>query len=161
MTGDISSLGRPFKPIVAFYQLQVTPVEKVLPRILEKLYSEGMVTVVRAETEERVAALSHFLWTYAQSSFLPHGWAKDSTPNDQPIWLTTGEDRPDSASALVLLDSVFQVPSAPYQRCYYFFDGTESEACLKAQTYQKTLGENGLEMRFWIQTAAGGWTQGR
>ena len=156
----IPSSAQESKLTVAFYQLQVTPVEKVLPRILEKLYAEGFITVVRAGTEDRVAALSHFLWTYAQSSFLPHGWSKESHPNDQPIWLTTGEDRPDKARALVLLDSVCHIPSTPYQRCYFFFDGTDLEASLKAQAYRKTLQERGLEMRFWVQTQTGGWVQG-
>ena len=62
---------------IAFYQLRRTPLEKALPKLLEKVLESGRRAVVLAASEERAEALNAALWTYEQGSFLPHGTARD------------------------------------------------------------------------------------
>ncbi len=76
----------------------------MLQRLLERVLERGKRAVVVAASDERVAYLNTFLWTYAQRSFLPHGAADDGFAEDQPIYLTSAEENPGNATVLLLLD---------------------------------------------------------
>ena len=73
---------------VRFHHLERRRVDQALPRLLERAQEEGRRVVVRASSEEMVAALNERLWTYDDASFLPHGAAGDGDPMTQPIFLT-------------------------------------------------------------------------
>ena len=89
---------------IAFYHLERSTLEATLAKLLEKALAGGLRAVVKAGSEERVAALDAALWTYEQGSFLAHGSAKDGDGPDQPIWLTAGDDNPNAATVLFLTD---------------------------------------------------------
>src|SRR3546814_6218378 len=62
---------------VDFYHLTRTPVESVLPRLLEKVVSGGERALVVAGDAGLLARLDEQLWRYEPASFLPHGIAGD------------------------------------------------------------------------------------
>ena len=57
---------------IGFYHLTCTPLERALPKLLEKVLASGARAVVRAGSDERVEFLNGALWTYQPASFLPH-----------------------------------------------------------------------------------------
>ncbi len=90
---------------IGFYHLTATPLERALPRLLERAVGGGHRILVRAASAERVEHLDTVLWTYDEASFLPHGSARDGNAAAQPIWLTDGPDNPNAASMLILVDA--------------------------------------------------------
>src|SRR3546814_16851057 len=60
---------------VDFYHLTRTPVESVLPRLLEKVVSGGERALVVAGDAGLLARLDEQLWRPEPASFLPHGLA--------------------------------------------------------------------------------------
>lgn len=74
---------------VQFYHLITTPLERALPKLLEKAYGGGFKTLLVAESDERVEQLNQLLWTYDPNSFLPHGSVQDGDSEQQPILLAT------------------------------------------------------------------------
>ena len=56
-----------------FFHLERRRVEQALPLLLERAYQDGKRVMVRASSDELVAALNDRLWTYDDASFLPHG----------------------------------------------------------------------------------------
>src|SRR5207244_8646954 len=91
---------------IGFYHLLATPLERALPRLLERARAQGYRIVVRAASAERVEHLNALLWTYDDASFLPHGSARDGSPESQPIWLSDRAENPNDAAMLVLVDGV-------------------------------------------------------
>ena len=89
---------------IGFYHLLTTPLDRALPRLLERARAQGYRIVVRAASPDRVEHLNSVLWTYDEASFLPHGSARDGNAANQPIWLTDGDDNPNAATMLVLVD---------------------------------------------------------
>ena len=65
---------------IGFYHLLTTPLERALPRLLERARAQGYRLVVRAASSERVEHLNALLWTYDEAGFLPHGSARDGDP---------------------------------------------------------------------------------
>ena len=91
-------------PQADFYHLQKQTLENVLPKLLEKAYATGKRIKVKIGNEERVEFINGILWTYDDQSFIPHGSKKDGFAEDQPVWLTAGDDNPNNAEFLFLVD---------------------------------------------------------
>ncbi len=74
---------------IQFYHLTATPLERALPKLLEKALAGGFRALLVAPSDERVEQLNQLLWTYDPNSFLPHGSVKDGHVDEQPILLVS------------------------------------------------------------------------
>ena len=142
---------------IAFYHLTHSPLEAALPRLLEKTLEAGKRAVVTAGSEERVESLNGHLWTYSQRGWLPHGSRQDGFADDQPIWLTTGEDRPNGATFLFLTDGAKASAPEVFERCFDLFDGNDPTAVEAARDRWRAYKDAGHALASWQQTDAGGW----
>ena len=142
---------------IAFYHLQRSPLEQVLPRLLEKTLAAGKRAVVLAGSEDRVEALAMALWTYHPDSWLPHGTAKDGEAQYQPIWLSPHDENPNGATFLFLTDGMDSENTANFERCFDLFDGNDDEALAAARARWKARKEAGHTVTYWQQTESGGW----
>lgn len=140
---------------MGFYHLLSTPLERALPKLLERAREQGYVIVVRAGSAERVAQLDALLWTYEEASFLPHGSASDGNAAAQPIWLTDRDENPNRATMLMLLDGVEASDLSPFSRCADIFDGKDESAVAAARERWRRAREAGHELTYWQQKAAG------
>ena len=131
------------------------PLERALPRLLERARAQGHAIVVRAASPERVEHLNALLWTYDEASFLPHGSARDGDAARQPIWLGHGAENPNGASMLVVVDGVEPADLASFARCADLFDGNDPAAVEAARQRWRRALEAGHTLTYWQQTAAG------
>ena len=143
---------------IGFYHLLSTPLERALPRLLERACALGHRIVVRAASSERVEHLNAALWTYGEASFLPHGSARDGHPEMQPIWLTDRDENPNGASMVVLVDGLEAADLEAFTRCADIFDGNDADAVAAARSRWRRAREAGHGLTYWRQTASG-WEQ--
>jgi len=140
---------------VLFYHLTRTPLERVLPDLLEKTRGRGWRAVVQAGSEERVEALDQHLWTYTEESFLAHGTAKDGAAAEQPIYLTAGPDHPNGAEVRFFVDGAEVGEVAGLTRGVVIFDGRDEAAVAGARTLWRRLSAEGHEVTYWQQNERG------
>ena len=140
---------------VGFYHLLSTPLERALPKLLERAWSRGHRIVVRAASPERVEHLNIVLWTYEEGAFLPHGSARDGNPGMQPIWLTHCHENPNGASMLVLVDGLAAEDLGSFTRCADLFDGNDADAVEAARERWRRAREAGHDLTYWQQTTSG------
>ena len=140
---------------VGFYHLISTPLERSLPRLLERARTQGYRIVVKAASLERVEHLNAALWTYDEAAFLPHGSARDGNAAMQPIWLTHSDENPNGATMLVLVDGVEAENIGSYARCADLFDGNDAGAVEAARTRWRRAREAGHTLTYWQQTTSG------
>lgn len=142
---------------VSFYHLQSDPIERALPRLLEKVTERGFRVLLRGQTAERLEILDEALWSYRPDSFLPH--ARDESgldPASQPILLTlTGEGNGNGANVLVLTEDAAAEDLSDYERCLYMFDGNDETALTAARTRWKALKEQDIPVSYYQQTEMG------
>ena len=136
---------------VGFYHLRTTPLERALPRILERALADGHRIVVMAGSAERVEHLDALLWTYDDASFLPHGTARDGSAERQPVWLTTADENPNDATMLVLVDGARSSRLAAYARCCDVFDGNDEAAVVAARERWREAKAAGHRLVYWEQ----------
>ena len=144
---------------IAFYQLRRTPLEKALPKLLEKVLESGRRAAVLTGSEERADALNAALWTYEQGSFLPHGTARDGRPERQPILLSADDEAPNGAHIVVMVDGIAPSDLDRFERCLDMFDGTDPQALEAARARWREHKDRGDTVTYWEQTEGGSWEQ--
>lgn len=145
---------------IGFYQLTTSPLERALPKLLEKILELNKRAVILCGSEERLEFLNSALWTLGKASFLPHGTEKEGFPDDQPIWLTVKDECPNGASFLIQTDGAESPSLDTYERCLDLFDGSDEDATLTARKRWKTYQDQGHKMTYWTQTPKGTWEKG-
>ncbi|HEY3695628.1 DNA polymerase III subunit chi [Phenylobacterium sp.] len=140
---------------VWFYHLEQTALEQALPELLEKTLARGWKAVVRAREAGRIEHLDQWLWTYRDDSFLPHAPAGEPHAERQPILLTTGQENPNGAEALFLLDGAEPGPLDGYARAMVLFDGRDEAALAVARAQWSALKAAGAAMSYWKQQGRG------
>lgn len=151
------------KPLeILFYHLQVKPLEKALPQLLERSLDRGWHVCLQTRTEEKAVALNEALWTYSDESFLPHGMARDGDAEFQPIYLTDGTENPNGAQIRFFVESAQIAPALaaseePYERVVIMFDGNNEAELLDARAQWKALKGTGATLSYFQQTDDGRW----
>jgi DNA polymerase III subunit chi len=147
---------------VRFHHLDRRRVDQALPRLLERALEEGRRVVVRASSDEMVAALNERLWTYDDASFLPHGAAGDGDPMTQPIFLTSEAENPNGATMLVRLSGVEAAEAdEAFDVAILMFDGRDEAALAHARGEWRRLKDQGRTVSYWRESDEGDWEQAR
>ena len=137
---------------VSFYQLLKTPLEKALPKLVEKIYQGGYRVLIVCENQERVEVLNTVLWTFSPGSFIPHGY--EGSAKAQPIWLTTDLTNANEANVIILTNGQSVNPPA-FEKCIDIFDGNDEGALKAARERYTTYKKQVHNMAFWRQTETG------
>ncbi len=142
---------------VLFYHLERTTLEKALPDLLVRSLARSWRVVLTVGSDERLEALNNQLWSFDDSSFLPHGSAADGHAADQPIWLTTGDDNPNGANVRFLVDGASTEDFSGFERLVFMFDAADADALATARGAWKKAREAGADATYWKQDENGRW----
>jgi DNA polymerase-3 subunit chi len=147
-------------PEVWFYHLTSTSLEASLPELVERSLARGWRVVLRCGSEPGMAALDEMLWTYREETFLPHGTAAAGHAARQPVYLTLGEEIPNGAEALVLVDGArgTLAEMARFERTCLIFDGRDDRAVESARADWRAVTAAALPAKYWTQEQ-GRWVQ--
>ncbi len=143
--------------LVDFYHLDRSPLERVLPRICERLLESGERLLIVAGPE-LLATLDEQLWTYAPDAFLPHGRADRPSADKQAILLAGGFEPLNGAGNVALADGVWRDEALAFARTFYFFDNDHLDIARAAWKALRNRKE--AEPRYWKQDERGKWVQG-
>ncbi len=150
---------------VCFYHLTRSPLERALPQLLEKSLSRGWRVVVQAASAQRVKALDALLWDYEPEKFLPHGARLDDEPQAQPIFLTCGNDNPNTADVRFFIGAVAAATAlndpalAPKARAVVMFDGNDETELGAARAQWRELRGSAFELVYLQENERGGWVE--
>jgi DNA polymerase-3 subunit chi len=82
-------------------------------RLIERLYQAGRRVTVWVADSSRASVLDQYLWTFAQSSFVPHALWDGSTEIDDPVAIVTGTlTNRNRSDVLVIGDTIADPASA-------------------------------------------------
>lgn len=99
----------------------------LVPTLLEKILAGGHQALVRCPDAAWAEQLNEALWQHTPSSFLPHGGPKDATPEQQPVYITAGQENPAGARMLLRLNGAPSEDIDAFDRVFDLFMGTDSE----------------------------------
>lgn len=116
---------------------------------------------IKVGNEMRVEFINSHLWTFDDTSFIPHGSKKDGFAELQPIWLSSDNDNPNHAALLFLVDgaAVSADDAGAYERIFNIFDGNLETAVEQSRGLWKEFKAAGMETYYWQQEENGRWIQ--
>jgi DNA polymerase-3 subunit chi len=138
---------------ILFYHLTASPLEASLPDMVARSLERDWRVLIRCGTEAGLVAVDAMLWTWGDGSFLPHGTEATGHGPRQPVWLTRGDDNPNGATVLMLVDGARAAPDAmaAFDRACLIFDGADPEAVAAARSDWKAVTAAGLGATYWAQ----------
>ena len=143
---------------IGFYHLTRSSADDSLPALLGRTLAAGKRAVVRCQDAARVEALDAALWRAPEPIWLPHGTAKMGDAPLQPVWITSGNEVPNGATYLFLLDGVRAADAATFERLFDLFDGNEPSAVAAARLRWTEAKAAGHTLAYWKQEPKG-WTR--
>jgi DNA polymerase-3 subunit chi len=144
---------------IQFYHLTATPIERALPRLVEKAYSAGHRVLLVDSIPERLEMFNQVLWTYSTLTFLPHGTENEGPPENQPIFLSPTADNKNQADILLTTDGTTPGNAENFNRIIDIFDGNDAEALQKARARWKKYQADCRKLLYFKQNDAGGWEE--
>lgn len=142
---------------IGFYHLQISPLEAVLPKLLERAFGAGHRILVKVPDEQTAERLAQVLWTYSADSFLPHGTPRDPFPAEQPIYLTAGPEIPNGADLVCRVEGGVVENIGQFARALDLFDGGNPDAVAAARGRWRAYLADGHILSYWQQKREGGW----
>lgn len=141
---------------VDFYQLGADPVERVLPRIAERVLADGGRLLIVAADDAHAKLIDARLWDHRPESFLPHAIVGGGADAFQPVLIALAPEPANGARNVALADGVWRDAALGFDRAFHFFDEAGVEA---ARAAWRALGtHDGLARNFWRQQD-GRWTK--
>lgn len=142
---------------VDFYHLTVTPLERALPSIAQRVVAGGGRLLIVSGDEAQRGEIDRLLWGYAPESFLPHGQAGGDDDASQPVLIAADAAATNQATNVALIDGQWRDAALDFDRAFHFFDADRIQ---DARTAWKALADrDGVERRYWKQDDAGKWEQ--
>src|SRR5262249_30989960 len=120
-------LRRKIMTTVQFYHLTTTPLERALPKLLEKAVAGKYRTLLVAESDARVEQLNQLLWTYDPGSFLPHGSVSDGNTELQPVLIATDQAPLNNPNLLFIINGSMAEKTPQFERIIDMFDGRDPQ----------------------------------
>jgi DNA polymerase-3 subunit chi len=143
---------------VDFYHLAAIPLERVLPRIAERLIGDGQRLLVIVGDDALAARLDADLWTYAADAFLPHGRAGAEGEGDQPVLIAASAEPINGARNVAIADGIWRDEVLGFDRAFYLFDAATIG---DARAAWRALGmRDDIVRRYWKQDDDGRWREG-
>lgn len=144
---------------IQFYHLLHTPLERALPKLMEKILASGARAVVLTASQSAAQKLADALWSYDPNGFLPNGMANEPHPESQPIYLTWKQENPNNAEVLIITDGSQIVENSGFSKLLDMFDGSDEEALNAARARYRAYKTEGKTLRYFKQQPTGGWKE--
>lgn len=142
---------------VDFYHITVQPLDRVLPRIAERVVEGGGRLLIVVGEDVRRAQLDRLLWEYAPESFLAHAQLGTGDDSCQPVLIASEVNAANAARNIALVDGEWRDDALDFDRAFHFFD---EDRIRDARAAWKTLASREhVERRYWKQNDVGLWEQ--
>ncbi|PVH30306.1 DNA polymerase III subunit chi [Pararhodobacter oceanensis] len=139
--------------VARFYHLTNTPLEGLLPVLIGKSLEIGLKVAVRGTSEARMQGVDRQLWM--GEGFLPHGLAGGPHDAEQPALLVWDDapatNLPNAPGCLIALDGagVSAAEAQEIERLCIVFDGTDTDAVVRARAQWRALTGAGVAAEYW------------
>lgn len=144
---------------ISFYHLTATPLEKALPKLMEKALATGKRVLVLGKAQEKLKLLDTVLWSYSTLTFLPHGVSGEGNENDQPLLLSSTADNQNGAGILVQVEGAKAPSLEGFSKVLDIFDGNNAEETAAARVRFSDYKKAGFTPLYRKQTEKGTWEE--
>lgn len=142
---------------IFFYKLKNSSSEIFLTSLIEKSIENNWNSVVLLDNIERMEEINDFLWSYKDTSFLPHGSQNDKNSELHRVYLTCEEENPNDSDVIFSIDGLLIKNINSWQRCIYIFNEQNLKVVDQFNTYKKNIDQSQHFLKSFEQDTNGKW----
>lgn len=142
---------------IRFYHMEQATLDQALPAITLKAWQAGNRVMIKTSDKKEAKRLSDLLWTFHAATFLPNGADGDAHPDQQPVFVTAGNDNVNNANVLILTHGTNVETVENYTLCCEMLDGRIADQIAAARSRWKQYKDDGHNLTYWQQDDGGKW----
>ena len=141
---------------IYFYHLDQKPLSSILPDLVQRGLARGLRMTIETSVPENVQSLSDLLWSWDETSFIPHGFG-DDVGTQQPLWLCADAVNTNATTYRFYLDGAVPDSVDGLARAIIMVDSNSEEALATARNEWKKRKFEGRAVSYWKQDDGGKW----
>ncbi|MDC1092465.1 DNA polymerase III subunit chi [Hyphomicrobiales bacterium] len=142
---------------IFFYKLKNTSIDLFLISLIEKSISKNWNSLVLLDNTERMEEINDLLWTFNDTSFIPHGSQSDPSPDKQNVYLTCNEENLNNSNIIFSTDGVIINEPDNWNRCIYIFNEQNLKVTDELESYKREVKDFGYTLKSFEQDNNGKW----
>ena len=142
---------------IFFYKLKNSSSEIFLTSLIERSLENNWNSVVLLDNIERMEEINDFLWSYKDTSFLPHGSQNDKNSELHRVYLTCEEENPNDSDVIFSIDGLLIKNINSWQRCIYIFNEQNLKVVDQLNFYKKSIDQSQHFIKSFEQNTNGKW----
>ena len=140
-----------------FYKLKNTSSELFLINLIEKSINNNWNSVVLTDNIERMEEINDLLWTYNETSFLPHGSQNDKNREHHKVYLTCEEENPNKSNIIFSIDGILINNIKSWERCVYIFNEQNLKIVDQFESYKNQINLSDYSLKSFEQDINSKW----
>ena len=142
---------------IFFYKLKNTSIDLFLISLIEKSISKNWNSLVLLDNTERMEEINDLLWTFNDTSFIPHGSQSDLSPDKQNVYLTCNEENLNNSNIIFSIDGIIINEPDNWNRCIYIFNEQNLKVTDELESYKREIKDFGYTLKSFEQDNNGKW----
>ena len=142
---------------IFFYKLKNTSIDLFLISLIEKSISKNWNSLVLLDNTERMEEINDLLWTFNDTSFIPHGSQSDLSPDKQNVYLTCNEENLNNSNIIFSIDGIIVNEPDNWNRCIYIFNEQNLKVTDELESYKRKVKDFGYTLKSFEQDNNGKW----
>ena len=142
---------------IFFYKLKNTSIDLFLISLIEKSISKNWNSLVLLDNTERMEEINDLLWTFNDTSFIPHGSQSDLSPDKQNVYLTCNEENLNNSNIIFSIDGIIINEPGNWNRCIYIFNEQNLKVTDELESYKREIKDFGYTLKSFEQDNNGKW----
>ena len=142
---------------IFFYKLKNSSSELFLTSLIEKSLDNDWNSVVLFDSIERMEEINDLLWSYKETSFLPHGGENDENSKFHRVYLTCKEENPNDSKVIFSIDGLLIKNISSWKRCVYIFNEQNLKVVDQFNLYKNDIDLSQHSYKSFEQDTYGKW----
>ena len=142
---------------IFFYKLKNLSIELFLISLIEKSISKNWNSLVLLDNIERMEEINDLMWTFNDTSFIPHGSQSDLNPDKHKVYLTCNEENPNNSNIIFSIDGIIINQPDNWKRCIYIFNEQNLKVTDELESYKRGIEDLNFGLKSFEQDNNGKW----
>ena len=142
---------------IFFYKLKNSSSELFLTSLIEKSLDNNWNSVVLFDSIERMEEINDLLWSYKDTSFLPHCSENDENSKFHRVYLTCKEENPNDSKVIFSIDGLLIKNINSWKRCVYIFNEQNLKVVDQFHLYKNDIDLSQHSYKSFEQDTYGKW----
>ena len=142
---------------IFFYKLKNLSIELFLISLVEKSISKNWNSTVLLDNIERMEEINDLMWTFNDTSFIPHGSQNDLNSDKQKVYLTCNEENLNNANIIFSIDGIIVKKPDNWNRCIYIFNEQNLKVTDELELYKREIKDLNYVLKSFEQDDNGKW----